>query len=296
MHGYGSGKGVKAGQVKINAMHLKNKFHCRSILFVPASRPSRYRKAVAGGADIACVDLEDVITPGIKVAAWQNVRNLFTSSDGLRVLKINPLSSESGLRDVLLLLEQVSKPDIILLPKVESAEEIAWLNQLIEPVEQPIGLLPLIETAKGLQNSREIATSKNVLAIAFGSVGLCTEIGVDMSWDSLFYARSRILQAATYANIGAIDGPCFDLEDTEGLLREAQRVAALGFSGKVALNPRQIDPIHQGFSPTEESLQSAHKIVQAFKANSNRVLVVDGRMVDLPVIERALKLVSPIEK
>ncbi|WP_444919447.1 HpcH/HpaI aldolase/citrate lyase family protein [Microbulbifer sp. CnH-101-G] len=282
--------------MKINAMHLKNKFHCRSILFVPAARPSWYRKAVAGGADIACVDLEDAITPGIKEAAWQNVRNLFTSSDGLRVLKINPLSSESGLRDVLLVLEQVSKPDIILLPKVESAEEIAWLNQLIKPVEQSIGLLPLIETAKGLQNSREIATSKNVLAIVFGSEGFCTEIGADMSWDSLFYARSRILQATIYANIGAIDGPRLDLEDTEGLLLEAQRVAALGFSGKVALNPRQIAPIHQGFSPTEDSLQSAHEIVQAFKANPSRVLVVDGRMVDWPVIERALKLVSLPER
>ncbi|WP_226647639.1 HpcH/HpaI aldolase/citrate lyase family protein [Microbulbifer variabilis] len=299
MHGYWSSREEKSRYVKITAMHLKKSFLCRSILFVPATRPDRFQKAIASGADMACMDLEDAVAPELKETARQNIVNFFPPSGALsvlRALRINQLTSELGLRDMLLLLEQVSKPDIVLLPKVESAEEIAWFNNLTASVEQSIGILPLIETAKGLQNSMEIASSKNVLAVAFGSADFSAEMGADMGWESLLYARGRILQAAANANIDAIDGPHLDIEDTAGLLHEVQRVAALGFSGKIALHPSQIAPIHRGFTPTEEALQRARKIVQAFKENPSGVVVVDGRMVDLPVVERAQKLVSLAER
>ncbi|WP_444890766.1 HpcH/HpaI aldolase/citrate lyase family protein [Microbulbifer sp. DLAB2-AA] len=281
------------------AMHIKKSFLCRSILFVPASRPDRYQKAFTSGADIACIDLEDAVAPEFKKAARQNVAEFFPPPDtqsSLRALRINQLSSEAGLRDVLLLLGMGSKPDIVILPKVESAEEISWFNDLLAPVEQSIGLLPLVESAKGLQNSLDIASSDNVLAIGFGFADFCAEVGADISWESLRYARGRILQAAAYAHIDAVDGPYLDLEDLEGLLQETQNVAALGFRGKIVLHPRQIDPVHQGLSPTEETVQRARKIVQAFKENPSGVVVVDGRMVDLPVVERARKLVTLVDR
>ncbi|GAA5442179.1 citrate lyase subunit beta [Microbulbifer sp. NBRC 101763] len=267
----------------------------RSILFVPATRPDRYIKALMSEADVACVDLEDAVAPGEKEAAREKVVDFFkaeTSNSIQRALRINHLASEQGLRDMLLILKMEPLPDIVMIPKVESSEEIAWFNEVMTSLDHPVRLIPLVETTKGLENAIKIAMAPNVVAIGFGSADYSSEVRGDMSWDSLLYARGRIAQAAGHANIAAIDGPWLDLGDDRGLLEDTQKITALGFTGKIALHPGQLRGIHRGVSPSEESLRQAQKIVDAYRANRGGVLVVDGRMVDIPVVERAQRLIN----
>ncbi|BBM02795.1 CoA ester lyase [Microbulbifer sp. GL-2] len=267
----------------------------RSILFLPATRSDRYEKALGSGADVACVDLEDSVAPDQKDVAREIVTDFFkmpVTTPLQRALRINQLACKQGLEDMLLVLALEQLPDIVLIPKVESPEEIAWFNEVTASIDRPVSLIPLIETAKGLQNAIDIARAPNVRAIGFGTADYAADVGADMSWESLIYARGRILQAAGYADIAAVDGPWLQLDDDKGLLKDTRRAAAMGFSGKIALHPRQLKWIHKGFVPSEEALNRARRIVDAYRANKDGVLVVDGRMVDMPVVERAQRLIE----
>lgn len=267
----------------------------RSILFVPATRPDRYAKAVDSGADVVCVDLEDAVSLADKDRARELVTAFFAEPrkrGEKRVLRINQLASEHGLKDMLLLLNMNKMPDMVLLPKVESVEDINGFNQIFSVSKNKLALMALIETAKGLENAMSIAAADNVNCIVFGSADYSAEIGSDMGWDALQYGRGRIVQAAGQAGIDAIDGAWLDLQDDVGLIKESQRVAAMGFVGKPALHPKQVAGLHRAFTPSEEDVQQAQRIVDAYQKNAGGVLSVDGRMIDAPVVARALRLVG----
>lgn len=271
----------------------------RSILFVPGTRPDRFDKAVASGADVVCVDLEDAVADKDKSHARSLVAPFFNApreGKALRSLRINQLASENGLRDMLTLLEMDSSPDLVLLPKVESAQEIAWFRSVMNSRYPALNIVALIETPEGLNNAADIARSEGVVAIVFGSADYSAEVGCDMSWEALQYGRGCIIQAAAMAGVQAIDGAWLNLDDNEGLLEETRRVSALGFVGRPALHPRQVAWIHKGLSPDEEALSQARRIVEAYRANRGGVLSVDGRMVDAPVVERALRMVEASER
>ncbi|WP_444930479.1 HpcH/HpaI aldolase/citrate lyase family protein [Microbulbifer sp. SSSA002] len=267
----------------------------RSVLFVPATRPDRYKKAIQSGADIACVDLENAVALGDKDMAREQVIRFFTmESDSKiqRALRINELESDHGIKDMLMLLALDRLPDIIIIPKVQSAEEVVGFCQVMAPSHKTIRIMALLESPKGLENALSIAQADGVVCLAFGTADYSAAVGSDMGWDALHYGRGRLVQAAAFAGIHAVDGPWLDIEDNEGLLNETRRVSALGFSGKVAIHPRQVVAIHRGLAPSSEALSHARRVVQAYEQNCGGVLVVDGQMVDMPVVERALKIVA----
>jgi (S)-citramalyl-CoA lyase len=268
----------------------------RSILFVPATRPDRVPKAAATGADAVSVDLEDAVAPADKAdaraAVWEQLAVL--SSLGVRsILRINALTSPEGLRDVVALIESPTAPDGLFVPKCDSADEVRWIDSLLGDRHPDMEILPIVETTIGLDNVAAIAgASARVSAVGFGSADFSAEIGSDMGWDALAYARGRIAVAAGQHGVSAIDGVWLDYRDDDGLRAEAERVATMGFSGKIAIHPQQVSVINRVFTPTEEAIERAQRIVAAAEAAGGGVTTLDGQMIDEPVVQGARRIVA----
>lgn len=283
----------------------------RSLMFVPATRPDRFEKAVATGADIVCVDWEDAVAFEAKEEAREAARPFFAgASDGgppgggpsdggpLKYLRINCVRTEEGLRDLLALVEWSHLPDGLLIPKTCSPEEIRWVEEIVSPARHDIELMPLIETAEGIRRVPEILKASPRIKIAsLGSVDLATETGSDLAWETMLYARTRLVHAATEAGIDCMDTVWIDTEDLAGLKDEARRAAALGLTGKAAIYPTQVGPINEAFSPTADSIDRARRIVAAAEASDySGAAKVDGIMIDEPVVRAARRTLAVAER
>ena len=272
----------------------------RSVLFFPASRPDMYSKAIASGADAVCIDLEDGVAPADKERARDAAMQLLTERESgatETMLRINDVQSDVGLEDVSVLEEVDRQPDALLIPKVETAEQLREVEQVFERRGLPLRLIPMVETAGGLANVEAIATStERVTALLLGGVDLATDLGATMDWDALLYARSRIVHAAALARIDALDMPFLDVSAPEGLRAEAAAASRMGFRGKTAIHPKQVPVIHDAFSPSEEAVAKARRVIEAFEQSHERVLLVDGALVERPVIEAARRTVAIAER
>ncbi|MDH3738633.1 MAG: CoA ester lyase, partial [Alphaproteobacteria bacterium] len=253
-------------------------------------------KAAATGADAVCVDLEDAVAPADKPAARAAVWDQLAVLRSLQVpsiLRINALTSAEGVRDMVALIESPSAPDALFLPKCDSAEEVRWIDSLLSDRHRAMTTLPIIETASGLDNVAAIAgASSRVSAMAFGSADYSAEIGSDMGWDALAYARGRIAAAAGQNGVAAIDGVWLDYKDDDGLRGETTRVATMGFTGKIAIHPQQVAVINQVFTPADDDIARAQRIVEAAAAAGGGVTTLDGQMIDEPVVQSARRIVA----
>jgi (S)-citramalyl-CoA lyase len=271
----------------------------RSLLFVPGLRPDRYLKALETQADCVCVDLEDAVAQGRKDESRELSLPLFSerTHQPERVLRVNGLRTVDGLRDLLAVVELAARPDALMLPKIKHAEEIRWLDELLTSKAIPMNLQVIIETADGLANAAEIAAaSERVVALVFGAVDLSAELRSSQAWESLLYARSRVVHAAARAGIDAIDVPFLDLKDADALHLEARRSQQLGFTGKAAIHPAQLDVIHQVFSPTAEEVAKARRILARFAESTDGLVVVDGQLIEKPVVRAMQRVVSLADK
>jgi len=268
----------------------------RSILFVPGDRPDRYGKALDSGADSVCIDLEDAVGPNCKESARQGALAYLYDRppEGAEVvLRINSPRSEEGLRDLLALRAVSGAPDGLMIPKVESAAEVRWVEGLLTASFSGVGMIPMIETPTGLSAIEEIAQgSQRIVGLVLGGVDLAAELGCTRDWDSLLYARSRLVHAAALAGVDAIDVPFLNVSDAEGLLNEAQAVRDLGFTGKAAIHPSQVAAIQEAFSPSAEEVERARSIVEAFDRNDGGVLLLDGALVERPIVDAALRTLA----
>jgi len=270
----------------------------RSILFCPGSRPERFAKALASGADSVCLDLEDGVAPDARDAAREAVI-AFLSNDGVRgdsdperMVRINAVRNEDGRRDLeaLRALGPTRVPLAVMVPKVDGPDDLEDVARVLGDMP---ALLPLIETARGLQRVQEIADSGRARGgLIFGGMDLAAEIGCRFEWEPLLYARSRIVHAAALAGLGTIDAAWAPLDDAAGLRAETVRAARLGFTGKLAIHPAQVPIIHDGLAPDVDELEAARRIVEAANRASGGVLVVDGRMVDRPVVLGARRVLA----
>jgi (S)-citramalyl-CoA lyase len=268
----------------------------RSLLFVPATRPDRFEKAAAAGADMVCIDLEDAVATADKETARDTALGYLAGSlpAGPRwVLRINSPRTELGLHDLLALLSSEAAPDALFIPKASSGEEMRWLDDLLSAADRNIDLLPVIESAEGLDRAVEIAGSvlRNV-ALGFGSADYAAELGSDMSVAALAYGRGRIAAAAGQAGIVAIDGIWPDFKDDEGLRGDTELIRSMGFDGKIAIHPRQVSVIHAVFAPGEEEVARARRIVAASEAANGGIATVDGEMIDNPVVVAAQHIIA----
>jgi (S)-citramalyl-CoA lyase len=252
----------------------------QSILFVPGNRPERFAKALASGADMICLDLEDAVPPDEKSAA-RNAALAVLGDDARLAVRINGLATRDGLADLLALAEAPARPAMLLIPMVESTREITIARSIL--VDSAVNFVPLIETVSGIANAPAIAAETGVSALMFGGADLSAQLGVTLGWEPLLLARSKLVMAAAGAGKWAIDVPYIHLDDETGLADEAQRAKALGFTAKAAIHPAQIPAIHGVFRPT------AHEIAEAARGAAVRF---KGKMLEAPVMARYRQILS----
>ncbi len=273
----------------------------RSFIFSPGLKPDMFPKALASGADIVCVELEDGIAPKDKDEARRNGLALFATpqaDDGVeRIVRINCLRTAFGLADVQAILATDTPPPALMLPKVMSPDEIVWLDDVLTERAHDTRLHIIIETNAALEAAHDIAqASPRIDALFFGGVDMAAELRCKNTWEPLLYARSRVVHVAASAGIDAIDVPYLDLEDPDGMEREACLVRDLGFSGKGAIHPKQIPILNGVFTPDEAAIAHAKRILQAFAEADTGLVVVDGKLIEKPVLREMHRILSIAER
>jgi (S)-citramalyl-CoA lyase len=271
----------------------------RSFIFAPALKPDMFYKALRCGADIVCVELEDGVAPKDKDLARDNAIEIFSGlkadefASVEKVLRINTLRSEAGLNDVRAVLESKVSPPVLMLPKVVSPDEVSWLDELLSERGYDTRLHIIIETNEGLENAYEIAkSSSRIEALFFGGFDMAAELRCKMAWEPLLYARSRVAHAASGAGVDAIDVPFLDLQDLGTMKREAELARDLGYCGKGAIHPNQIPFLNEVFTPSAEKILHARKIVDAFEEAETGLLVIEGKLIEKPVIREMKRLLT----
>ena len=262
---------------------------CRSYLFVPGNRPERYAKACASGADVVIVDLEDAVPDGQKSFARESVA-FWLSADRPVYVRVNGTTTAWFEEDV----AAIRRPGVsgVVLPKAEGRGPLAALAALLP---DPVRILPIVETAKGVWNALEIASSPKVERLAFGALDFQLDTRILGGDEELLYARSRIVLAARVAGIlPPLDGVTTDLDDADALASDILRSRRLGFGGKLCIHPKQVAAVNAGFLPTEQEVAWAKAVLEAASSSGEGAVRRDGQMIDRPVIERAKSILAAV--
>jgi citrate lyase beta subunit len=283
----------------------------QTLLFVPGGELRKIQKAAQVYTDSVILDLEDATAPSVKAEARRTTADALARLDfgaTERLVRINPVGS--GLeRDDIALVSRARPPDGLVVPKVESADDIRAISTLLDEAEASNGLtrgsirlLALIETARGVVELADIATADARLdALIFGAEDLCGDIGALRSkagWE-VFYARSAVVLHAAARGLQAIDTPFMDFQDVEGLKADTRRALELGYTGKLAIHPKQLPVIDAVYAPSPEEVEQARRVIQAFdeqQAAGRGVFALDGKMVDMPMVRAARRVLARAER
>ena len=273
----------------------------RALLYMPGDDRHKIEKAATLGVDCVCMDMEDGVASNRKAAARAQIGVALREVDfarSERLVRINAIGS--GLEQDDLASALAGHPDGIVIPKVSSADPLKWASSQIEAFERQhgwpsggIGMIAIVESALGIVNLAQIAAAgARLQALVFGAEDLANDIGARRSpeaWE-VFYARSALVTHAKAHDLQAIDMVYLDFHDLEGLRREAEYGAQLGFTGKQVIHPNQIGPVQDAFTPPEVLILQAQKIVQAAREHEKAgkgAFALDGKMVDAPIIKAA---------
>jgi (S)-citramalyl-CoA lyase len=259
----------------------------QSLLFVPGNRPERFVKALASGADLVCIDLEDAVGPADKDSARSAA--LAAMGDPQLGIRINGLRTAQGLADLVAISEADKKPPFIMIPMVEAAAEIEIAHAVLGPV---VPLLPLIETVRGLGEARAIAAAKGIGGVMLGGADFSGELGVALSWEPLIAARAEIVMACAAARVPAIDAPWLDLDNLEGLAEESARIRDIGFAAKSVVHPKHIPVVHKALRPTPEQIAEAHEAEAAYAAAGQSAVRFKNTMLEAPVMARYRRILA----
>ena len=272
----------------------------RSMLFIPGNTPNLVVNSPYLGADAIIFDLEDAVSPGEKDAARILVRNTLRYLDlGGRetIVRINAIDTDYWQKDVEEMVAQ--GPDLLMLPKSSRPEDVRTVDEAITRAEERAGarhrirLMPLIETALGVENAYAIATaSPRVAALFLGAEDLTADLRCQRTKEGreIEYARTRLVTAARAADIDVYDTPFTDVNDDEGAWRDAETARALGFTGKASISPRHIQAINTVFSPSQAEVDYAYEVMEAIrmaKEQGRGAIALRGKMIDAPIVARA---------
>src|SRR5215469_1752761 len=275
----------------------------RSRLYLPGTEPKYFINAGLHGADAIILDLEDSVHQAEKDAARLLVRNALRAVDfgGCeRMVRINQLPL--GLEDLAEIIPE--SPDLVLIPKVEHPGQVTQVDRMISElkirhsINRPIWLMPILESGQGIESAAPIAAStENVAALTIGLEDYTADLGVVKTAEGREsqYARARLVNAARAAGVQAIDSVFSDVGDMEGLKGWGENSRALGFEGMGCIHPAQIPVIHAAYAPSQAEIEKARKIVAAFEEAQQRgvgVVSLGSKMIDPPVVQRAVKLVA----
>lgn len=272
----------------------------RTMLFIPGNNPSMLQNGGVFGADSVILDVEDAVAPGEKDAARLLVAHALRNVDyghSETVVRINTLDT-FGKEDIKAIVP--CEPDLLLIPKVETAADIKEAVSLVtaaeKPGQKPVNLVALLETPRGIAEAYTIAQAdKRVVALALGAEDYTAALGANRTkaGTEIFTARTIVVNAAAAAGIQSIDTPFTDANDEQGLLEDTVIAKQLGFKGKLSINPRQIDVIHSVFNPTTHDIAWAEQVIEAIRraeAEGSGVASLNGKMVDAPVVNRAERI------
>lgn len=284
----------------------------RSLLFCPATAPRPLAKLPSIGADAVAIDLEDAVTNNRKVDARAELRAVLDDFADVRTyVRVNHPRTGLTEGDI----HGILHPNLdgIVLPKVEGPETVeaaaGWLAAAEREQGMEVGrtaMLLLIESAAGIHRAVEVlGASERVETGIFGFVDFMLDLGIDLidtseNTEELLFARSSLVLSARVAGRRPpLDGPFIDISAGERFLVQCAQARRLGFAGKMLIHPSQVEPTHVGFAPTAEEAAQARRVVEQFaeaEANGIAAIVVDGRLVDYPVMERAQRIVDAHER
>lgn len=277
----------------------------RALLYMPGDDWKKITKSITLGVDCICMDMEDGTAISRKAEARATIAKAlqelnFGASE--KLARINSVGSGWEQDDIEAVLP--CRPDGIVIPKVESFEHVDWAAEIIETAELKYGwpinsirILIGVETAKGILNLKESAAHPRLDAIIFGGEDFAASIGATRSEDAveLLYARQAVLVACAANDLQAIDIVSIDYRDIEALRSEAEFGARLGYSGKQIIHPAQVEPVQTAFTPNDEAIAYAKRIVETFEASQKEgrgVFALDGKMIDMPLVRNAQKVLA----
>ena len=276
------------------------------MLFIPGNTPNLLMNGDVLGSDSIILDLEDAVSPAEKDAARILVRNALKHLNykGCEIIvRINPIETDFWKKD----LDEVIPlcPGMIMPTKVSCANDVKVVSDYISEVEARHGienntvkLIPLIETAMGVENAFNIAMAdKRVAAIFLGGEDLTADLRCKRTKEGneIFYARCRMVNAARAAGVDVYDTPFTDVDDIEGLYKDAQFAKSLGFTGKASISPRHVEGINEVFSPTQADIDYAHEVMETIriaKEQGKGVVSLRGKMIDAPIVTRAMQVIE----
>ena len=258
---------------------------CSNFLFVPGTRPERFAKALDSGANGVILDLEDAVAQEDKEFARNAIRTAWPtfSADQKKRLVIRTNSPGSQFYSADLILAQELQVACLLIPKSESVDQINGAALVLENT----AIIPMIETAVGLDRLREIANANQVLRLALGNLDLQADLGMvcDPQETELQTARYQIVLASRLAHIAPpIDGVTPSTDDLERITDDAERAKRMGFGGKLCIHPKQVPIVQAAFMPTEEEIHWAKRVIEADQASKGGAVKLDGKMIDRPVV------------
>lgn len=278
----------------------------RALLYMPGDDRRKIEKATTLGVDCICMDMEDGVAITRKTEARAVIAEAMKELDfgsAERCIRINSVGS--GFEKFDLAAALATNPDAIVVPKVETAQQVRAISEYIEMYERsgkmPVGTIRMlvgVETAKGILNLKEIAeVDKRLEAIIFGAEDYAASIGATRTKEAneVLYARSAVITACAANDLQALDMVYIDFRDIEGLRAEAQQGAALGFSGKQIIHPNQVGPVQEAFTPSAEAIAYAQRVVDAFSASQKEgrgAFALDGKMIDMPLLKNAQKVLD----
>ena len=278
----------------------------RSMLFLPGNAPKMIINGNYLGSDAVIFDMEDAVAPDQKDAARLLVRNVLRSIEFdlvETIVRINSIDTPYWQRDIDSILPQ--KPDIIMLPKTSCAADVQTVDAYLTQEEEKLGmanntvlLMPLIETALGVENAFAIATaSDRVKALFLGAEDLTADLQCKRTKEGreIEYARTRLVVAARAAGVEVYDTPFTDVNDDAGIVTDAQLAKALGFSGKASISPRHVEVINSVFSPTQKEVDYAYEVMDAIalaKSQGKGAIALHGKMIDAPIVARAQRTID----
>lgn len=278
----------------------------RALLYMPGDDRRKIEKSTTLGLDCICMDMEDGTAVSQKAEARAVISQAMKELDfgtSERCIRINSIGSGFEKDDLASAL--ATRPDAIVVPKIETAEQVKWVSEQIESYELSskldigsIRLLVGLETAKGVLNLKEIAEAdKRLEAIIFGAEDYAASVGATRTKEGteVLYARSAVVAACAANDLQAIDMVYIDFKDIEGLRAEAEQGAGLGFSGKQIIHPNQVQVTQEAFTPSDDAIAYAKRVVESFEASQKEgrgAYALDGKMIDMPLLRNAQKVLD----
>lgn len=274
----------------------------RSLLFVPGNRLNLFPKALKTGADVVCLDLEDSIPSDQKAKTRRETITFLKSTSDIKnieiVVRINSLETHEGIKDLDFIMDSETPPSAIMLTKIRNADEVRLLDKLLSTtLLSKIRFQVIIETNSALENVMGIATAcDRIDCLLFGGVDMAAELGTTFDWENLLYPRARIVHAGASANIDIMDVPSLNIDDICGLEKTAKAAAKLGFTGKAAIHPSQVQTINKSFTPSPKMVTEAKKVIDIFEKSKNGITVVDGKLLEKPFIRSMYRILALSER